>query len=371
MPTKQSLERLQAFENRVIEYYLLLKTMTEEEQNALKKYARISNVGASTRIENALLTDNEIQWIDTILTQSGKQTAFAENKNLIEDKLSKDRDRSIEEVIGCREMFMTILADATQLISLREADLRYLHDALLRHYSHAHYHKGQYKSQTNSVVYEDHATGEKKVVFKTADAGPMTSAAMHDLVDWYNEMYTSNLCTLAITSEFVFRFLAIHPFQDGNGRLGRGLFLLGLLQSRNQALAYVSQFLAIDRYIERHKEDYYFTLNRCSQGQFSQNPIDYAIGYFFDFMLQVANEALDGIDIYKRKYDALKKLSNTALKVLDCFQENPEVRLTSSAICRVTYLPLRTVNYAIITLLQGGLIQKYGQGACTRYQLTF
>ncbi len=48
-------------------------------QNMLSK---ISNIGASTRIENAVLTDQEIEWIDTALNKNGKVTAFEENRGL-------------------------------------------------------------------------------------------------------------------------------------------------------------------------------------------------------------------------------------------------------------------------------------------------
>lgn len=366
-----SLNKLQAFETRLSDYHNVLQNLQEEELVVLKKYACISNIGGSTRIENAQLTDVEIQWIDTILTASGKQTAFVENKWMIEDKLSKDRERSIEEVGGCREMLLAILQEYNNLQPLRETDIRYLHDVLLRYYPKADAYKGQYKTQPNSVVQENHLTGEKKIIFKTADAGPITVVAMQGLVDWYNAIYMSDLRTIAITVEFVFRFLAIHPFQDGNGRLGRGLFLLGLLQSKNKILSYISQFLAIDRTIEKHKEEYYFTLNRCSGGLFDQNPENYHMEYFFDFMLKVLDESLNGIETYRHRYQAFKKLSGTTLTVLGCFQENPSIRLSRNKICTITDLPLRTVNHAITRLLNGRLIQKYGQGPATVYQLTF
>ena len=71
-------------------------------------------IGASTRIENALLTDSEIDWLDTILTQDGKTTALEANRDLIENKLSKDRERSIEEVAGCRQLLLSIYESASQ-----------------------------------------------------------------------------------------------------------------------------------------------------------------------------------------------------------------------------------------------------------------
>jgi len=46
-------------------------------------------VGASTRIENAVLTDGEIQWLDTVLTKDGQPTAFQNNRALFSQKLTK------------------------------------------------------------------------------------------------------------------------------------------------------------------------------------------------------------------------------------------------------------------------------------------
>ena len=54
---------------------------------------------------------------------------------------------------------------------------------------------------------------------------------MGELVDWYNETIDTCHWPLLTAIEFTFRFLAIHPFQDGNGRMGRALFLLVPLHS--------------------------------------------------------------------------------------------------------------------------------------------
>ncbi len=70
------------------------------------------NIGASTRIENAVLTDQEIEWVDTILQKDGKTTAFEENKIFILDKLKKDRERSVEEVVACCQILSTVYLQA-------------------------------------------------------------------------------------------------------------------------------------------------------------------------------------------------------------------------------------------------------------------
>jgi hypothetical protein len=71
--------------------YAAIKTLNPEELDFIHRYARISMIGASTRIENAILTDSEISWIDTVLTNDGKTTAFQKHK---QENRSKTFDRS-------------------------------------------------------------------------------------------------------------------------------------------------------------------------------------------------------------------------------------------------------------------------------------
>ncbi|MBL4818409.1 MAG: hypothetical protein JKY15_04140, partial [Deltaproteobacteria bacterium] len=111
-----------------------IKQLSPEALDALHRYARISTIGASTRIENAILTDSEINWIDTVLTADARPTAFDANRHLIENKLSKDRERSIEEVAGCRETLHLIYEQGSDLIPLTQTTVRSLHSLLMKHY---------------------------------------------------------------------------------------------------------------------------------------------------------------------------------------------------------------------------------------------
>jgi Fic family protein len=369
--TPQLREALKDLDNAYAESYVSLKSSSQEELQALYRYARISMIGSSTRIENAQLTDSEVNWLDTILSNDGKTTALDQNRALIEDKLSKDRERSIEEVAGCRSMLLLIYEEYKDLLPLKETDIRGLHHTLMAPYKKALPYMGKYKVQPNSVVQLNNRTGESRGVFQTADAGPITASAMKDLVEWYNEILPHSAWTVAVASEFVYRFLAIHPFQDGNGRLGRGLLLLTLLQSDSTVVSTVSRYLAIDRYIERHKEEYYAVLNRCSEGQFRQNPKDYKIQYLLKFMIKILHKAIEGIKVSKQKFELERKLSEVATTVFNCFKEQAEIRLNTGKIIEQTGLPRRTVVYALNTLLEYQLIQKYGQGAGVQYQLIF
>lgn len=369
--TTSIIKSLQILDNKFAQAFVSLQKSTNQELEAIHKYAKVSIIGSSTRIENALLTDVEINWIDTILTDDGKPTAFNQNRMLIENKLSKDRERSIEEVAGCRAMLLLIYSNPNDFHPLKENDLRALHYELMSPYKKAKIYAGKYKSQTNSVIERDNITNKTRLVFQTADPGPITSAAMYDLVQWYNAMLSYSSWSFTIAAEFVYRFLAIHPFQDGNGRLGRAMFLISLLNSKSEVVSYTSRYIAIDRYIEKYKEEYYFVLNRCSNGKFKENPKDYKIEFFLKFMIKVLNEALEGIEVYKNRFRVEQKLPSAAGVVLNCFRDYPEIRLTTAKLIEDTGFPRRTIVYSLNKLLDAQLIQKYGQGPSTKYQLVF
>jgi Fic family protein len=348
-----------------------LSLLPTDESDYLRHCAFISTIGASTRIENAVLTDPEIQWVDTTLTADGRPSAFDEKKASILDKLSKDRERSVEEVVGCRELLSTILFQAKELFPLTETTLRGLHQVLLSHYPPAGNHAGSYKTAPNRVVAINHTTGEERVVLDPAPPGIVTETAMADLVRWYNSALREHPWPLLVATEFVFRFLAIHPFQDGNGRLGRALFLLALLQSDDEYLPGIIPCTSIDRQIERSRPAYYSVLRKVSEGEFEPDPANYDMEPLVWFFLKMLRVSLLDISIYRQRYSDLNGLSGTAMNVLEIFKSNPERRLKVAEVVEVTGHPRRTVQYALRSLTDKGFLQALGKGAGSRYQLVF
>jgi Fic family protein len=368
----QKLENeLRVLQGTLVETYKNIEGLSPEEAEYLHRFALISNIGASTRIENAVLTDQEVEWVDTILQKDGKTTAFEENKIFILNKLKKDRERSVEEVVGCRQILSTVYLQAKALFPLTEVIIRGLHHDLLRYYPQAENFAGGYKKAPNRVVFINHKTGEQRVVLDPSPPGIITSVAMADLVNWYNLNIRENPWPLLVATEFVFRFLAIHPFQDGNGRLGRALFILMLLQSDDKYLREITPYIAIDRHIEQNRSLYYTTLHQCSEGKFHDDPQKYKIALLAWFFAKILRSSLSDIEVYRSRYAQLQKLSESGLAVLNCFKSSPENRLKVSDIEKDTNLPRRTIQYALQTLTKKAFIQKLGQGAGTRYQLIF
>ena len=342
-----------------------------EELSYTHRNVLVSMVGASTRIENAVLADAEVDWIDTKLTEDAKTTAYLDQREFIKEKLSIDKERSIDEVAGCRAMLQLIYTQARRFLPFSETTLRALHNELLQYYAPSAHYRGSYKTIPNSVIRKNPATGEELSVLETSPPGPITESAMRNLIDWYNATLPVHPWTVAVASEFVFRFLAIHPFQDGNGRIGRGLFMLALLQSPDKSLQAMAPYLPIDRHIEKQREDYYITLRRCSGGKFNADSTAYKYEHFLRFMIKAISRSLDDFEFYRNRYRAIIDLSPAAAKVLGCFKERPEKRLQRRVIIKDTGLPRTTVTDALRTLTERGFIQRLGRGAGIRYQLVF
>jgi len=365
---EKALKAVQADVNRLAAE---VARLPEAEASWLHRRALISTIGASTRIENAVLTDAEIDWVDTALSRDGHGTAFDANKAVILDKMSKDRERSVEEVVGCREVLGIVYLQAAELYPLTESALRGLHYTLLGFYPAARFHAGGYKTSPNQVVSVNHDTGERRIVLDPAPPGPRTEAAMRDLVAWYNGTVREHAWPLLVATEFVFRFLAIHPFQDGNGRLGRALFLLALMQGDDPDFSRVTRFISIDRQIERHRPLYYSVLHQASGGRFHEDSRLYRLEGLASFFLRMLRDALGDVALLRSRYAAVQRLPESAVAVLECFRSVPERRLKVADLVTETGLVRRTVQNALVSLTAAGLLQRLGAGPGTRYQLIF
>ena len=217
----------------------LLKTISPEQLQQLRKVATIESIGSSTRIEGAKLTDLQV---DALLS------------NLVSTSFN---NRDEQEVAGYAEA-MDRVFQAYEDLHITENHIRQLHQTLLRHNTKDERHLGTYKTLSNQVVAIDGHGAEIGVVFETA-APFDTPREMAELVDWTRKaMDEASMHPLLIIAVFNMVFLAIHPFQDGNGRLSRILVTLMLLRAGYDYAPYAS----LESIIEEHKDLYYKTLRR-------------------------------------------------------------------------------------------------------------
>ena len=214
-----------------------LGTLAPDRLSALRRVATIESIGSSTRIEGSKLSDREVEQLLSNL----------------EIKSFATRDE--QEVAGYAEL-MDLVFPSWQDIPFTENHIKQLHQILLRHSEKDTWHRGNYKTNSNSVAAFDETGAQIGIVFQTASPFD-TPRLMTELVTWVNqERETARLHPLLIIALCVVVFLEIHPFQDGNGRLSRVLTTLLLLQT---GYAYVP-YSSLESVIEHSKDAYYLAL---------------------------------------------------------------------------------------------------------------
>lgn len=145
-------------------------------------------------------------------------------------------------------------------VPLTQNFIRTLHQTLLREdYTHSRIlpngvettytiHAGQYKTRPNSVITR---YGDR---FEYASPEE-TSALMADLVDWYNEEENQGkLSPVELAALFHYRYIRIHPFEDGNGRIAR-LLVNYILTRHNYPMIVVRSRLKNDYLEALHAAD--------------------------------------------------------------------------------------------------------------------
>ncbi|TPV31844.1 Fic family protein [Paucihalobacter ruber] len=306
----------------------------------LREIATIQSIGSSTRIEGATLTDDEVKQL---------------LKSLHINNLDK---REEQEVVGYYEALELILENYNE-IDLSERYLHQLHSILLKYSSKDQRHKGQYKSLSNQVV-ANYPDGGQKIIFKTTEPH-LTAGEMQELIEWTNhQLEEKKLHPAFITAIFVYEFLSIHPYQDGNGRLSRLLTTLLLLKQGYNFIAYVS----FEHEVENRKDMYYRVLMETQKHrETDEELLDKWVIFFLDCLINLTGKLNAKYEIYNN----LKVGTNDRQKeVIEYINEQRTIQIMDLAKDLPQY-SRNTLKKDLQYLVKEGLILTTGLGRGVRY----
>lgn len=321
----------------------LLKTMSPERLQELRKVATIESIGSSTRIEGAKLSDRQVETLLSNLTSTSFTT------------------RDEQEVAGYAEA-MDIVFQAYEDLSITENHIRQLHQTLLKHSSKDERHRGSYKTLSNHVVATDENGKEIAVVFETATPFD-TPREMETLVHWTAKAVDEeSMHPLLIIAVFNVVFLAIHPFQDGNGRLSRILVTLMLLRAGYDYVPYAS----LESIVEENKDLYYKALRR-TQTTLNNEQADWEpwLGFFLRSLKKQKSNLAAKVTQETRGGDS--ELPTLSVKVLDLFRTHD--RLTIAQMVELTSANKNTLKVRLRELVEAGRIKRHGKARGTWYSL--
>lgn len=319
-----------------------LGTLAPDRLSALRRVATIESIGSSTRIEGSRLTDREVERLLSNLA------------------IQKFETRDEQEVAGYAEL-MELMFRAWEDIPFNENHVKQLHQVLLQYSQKDEWHRGSYKTNSNSVAAFDENGTQIGIVFETATPFD-TPRLMTELLAWVgDEREKAVLHPLLIIAIFVVVFLEIHPFQDGNGRLSRVLTTLLLLQA---GYAYVP-YSSLESVVEASKEGYYLAL-RQTQGTIRTDAPNWQPWLLF-FLRSLAEQVRRLSMKVEREKIVLAALPELSLQIVEFAREHG--RITMAEAIKLTGASRNTLKQHLRDLTERKHLEQHGSGRGVWYGL--
>lgn len=305
-----------------------------DELKALLEVALIQSTGASNRIEGIYTTDRRL-------------------KELVSQK-AEPRNRSEQEIAGYREVLATV-HESYEYIVPRPNIILQLHRDL---YSYSQGAEGGTYKCSDNVIAETDAEGHQKARFIPVSAF-QTTEAMDELCRQFWEAWEADrIDKLLLIPMFILDFLCIHPFNDGNGRMGRLLTLLLFYK----AGYIVGKYVSMEMLIEKTKETYYEALLASSAGWHqNENTYEPFSKYYLGIMLKAYNE-------FESRVEHLKNRSLSKPDRIKAMIDQKVGKITKKEIMDACPdISKTTVERTLTELVKSGYIAKVGSGPTTGY----
>lgn len=234
--------------------------------------------------------------------------------------------------------------------------------------------RGAYRNDLSPMQIVSGPYGHEKVHYEAPTAIQVPDEMVR-FVDWYNQTspLSGNKSITGIARAGIAHlwFEVIHPFDDGNGRVGRAIADHALSQS----LGYPTS-ACLATVIEADKKSYYLQLEKASRGSMDVNRW---LDYFADTVIKAQDIARAEVDLVLAKtrfYEAFGDQLNArqAKMVSRVFAEGRkgfEGGITTKKYEMITKCPNRTASRDLSDLVAKGIITPLaGGGRTTRYELT-
>lgn len=286
--------------------------LTSESQHVnLRKKNRIKTIHSSLAIENNSLS---IEQITAII--DGKRVLGAPNE--------------IQEVKNAVQAYELLLT----LDSTSEKDLLRAHGIMMKDLvSRA----GKYRNDGVGIF-------DGKEVVHVAPPAERVPLLMADLFEW---LKTSDTHPLVKSCVFHYEFEFIHPFQDGNGRIGR-LWQSAILKDWRNIFAW----LPVESLIKEKQAEYYSALNVSDTSADST--------FFIEFLLGLILSTIEDIleSHVKVTVNVTQKVTVNQQKILELIKENPHI--TQNELTQAVGIARKNIVSNMKKLQEAGLLLRHG-----------
>ncbi len=314
--------------------------LTPERLKVINHVATIESIGSSTRIEGSQLENRQIE---ELLGNVGKASFLT---------------RDEQEVAGYAETLAMVFENYAD-IPLTENYIKQLHSTLLRHSQQDVWHRGEYKKHSNNVEAFDPDGKSLGIVFKTSFPFD-TPKEMQDLLSWTREtLADKSYHPLIVVAVFNVIFLAIHPFQDGNGRLSRVLISLLLMKAGYSYIPYSS----LESIVEKNKDAYYLSLQR-TQRTLKNKKTDWLP--WMRFFLNSLKRQKDHLLAKTHAADKYFTLPYESMVIMQYVDEHHRITIKNAENI-IDSVSRATLKNRLSQLVEQGLLARHGRARATWY----
>jgi Fic family protein len=225
---------------------------------------------------------------------------------------------------------------------------------------------GKYRTHIEPMLIVSHRFGDPRIFF---EAPPSINVPheMETFINWFNSDSNSDAILGKAAIAHVY-FESIHPFEDGNGRIGRALSEKLLSKSVKRPV-----LIAISKVLEKRKKEYYLALEKCNR---NLDVTDF-VKFFASVVLQAQEESSRLLWFLIKKAKILSafigKLNPRQEKVLlRIFEEGVsgfKGGLSAENYISITKTSKATATRDLNDLVQKGALLKSGELRYTRYHL--
>ena len=339
-----------------------LQPLSDRERELLSRRFTIDFNYNSNHIEGNTLTYGQTE----ILLLFGKVVGEAEVKDVQEMTASNVGLKMMTEEAGLEDTPLT------------QNFIRTLHKVLLREDYTVHrslpdgqttsyvIHAGQYKTRPNSVITR---YGDR---FEYASPEE-TPALMADLVNWYNDAEKSGRFTpVELAAIFHYRYIRIHPFEDGNGRIAR--LMANYILSRHGYPMVVIRSRKKNDYLEAlHRTDLTVGAAPSLGARASKRDIQQFLTWFKNMFVEEVTYNIRflterGDNVWWFDGERIKFRSDSTSRILNLIFENPDI--TTHRLSDEVGINMAAVNKHLKQLTDKGYIQRVAKDGTWRLVIT-
>lgn len=279
------------------------------------------------------------------------------------EEYDREKEYDIQEILNYRKAMVlgaeSLNTEPSKRNPIRLSLIQQLHAILMDSVRGEDKTPGEFRKDQNWI-------GIKGSTIEQASFVPPNPLQLHDhLLAWEHYLAGSDIDPIIQTAIVHAQFELLHPFKDGNGRIGRLLIPLFLYskQQLSTPMFYLSE------YLEQHREEYYQRLSAISQ----QKNWEGWIHFFLQAIITQATENRERLRQTMQLYDLMKNQvrdltrSQHSAHMVDALFDRPI--FTISDFATRANIPKPTCHKLIKQLAQEGIINVLKQGAGRRSSL--